>query len=102
MRPGMTKCRRCRTEKAVVELRRHNTAFCKECFLHFFRNQVANAIEHDRMLVEGDRVLVAISGGKDSLALWDVLAEMGYATTGFHIVLWTGEDYATESLELSR
>ena len=30
-----------------------------------------------------DRVLVAVSGGKDSLALWDVLIDLGYDTTGY-------------------
>ena len=92
-----SKCTRCRT-KAVIELRRHNAAFCKECYLRFFREQVRRAIEHDDMLGAADRVLIAVSGGKDSLALWDVLADLGYDTTGYHIVLWTGEDYANDSL----
>ncbi len=96
-----TKCRRC-GGKAVIELRRHNSAFCKECFLHFFSGQVKRAVEHDHMLEPTDRVLVAVSGGKDSLALWDVLLELGYHTTGFHIVLWTGEEYASESLRYSQ
>src|SRR5438552_3950782 len=38
------KCKRCK-EKAVVELRRHNAAFCKDCFFHFFGEQVKRAIE---------------------------------------------------------
>jgi uncharacterized protein (TIGR00269 family) len=99
---SFTKCRRCREAKAVVELRRHNTAFCKPCFLHFFTEQVRHAIKHDDMIRTDDRVLVAVSGGKDSLALWDVLVELGYRTTGYHIVLWTGEDYASESLRACR
>ncbi|MEX0875368.1 MAG: ATP-binding protein [Actinomycetota bacterium] len=98
---NITKCRRCRG-RAVVELRRHNAAFCKECFLHFFRGQVERAIEKEDMLARTDRVVVAVSGGKDSLALWDVLIDLGYDTTGYHIVLWTGEDYATESLRYSQ
>lgn len=97
-----TKCRRCREARAVVELRRHNAAFCRDCFLHFFTNQVERAIEKDRMIAPGDRVMVAVSGGKDSLALWDVLIELGYDTTGYHIVLWTGDDYAKESLDVSQ
>lgn len=91
------KCTRCK-DKAVLELRRHNAAFCKECFLRFFREQVKRAIESDEMLAPPDRVLVAVSGGKDSLALWDVLVELGYDATGYHIVLWTGEEYAGDSL----
>jgi uncharacterized protein (TIGR00269 family) len=95
------KCRRCRG-KAVIELQRHNAAFCKECFLHFFREQVRRAIEREDMLSPTDRVLIAVSGGKDSLALWDALIELGYDATGYHIVLWTGEEYAPESLRHSQ
>jgi uncharacterized protein (TIGR00269 family) len=95
------KCRRCRG-RAVIELRRHNAAFCKECFLRFFREQVKRAVEDEEMLSPTDRVLVAVSGGKDSLALWDVLIELGCDTTGYHIVLWTGEQYAPESLHYSQ
>jgi uncharacterized protein (TIGR00269 family) len=97
----ITKCKRCRG-RAVVELRRHNAAFCRDCFLYFFRGQVERAIEHEDMLSPTDRVLVAVSGGKDSLALWDVLIDLGYDTTGYHIVLWTGEEYATESLRYTQ
>jgi uncharacterized protein (TIGR00269 family) len=97
----VTKCKRC-GGRASVELRRHNTAFCKDCFLHFFREQVRRAIEHESMVDPTDRVLIAVSGGKDSLALWDVLIELGYDTTGFHIVLWTDEEYAPESLAYSQ
>jgi uncharacterized protein (TIGR00269 family) len=96
-----TKCRRCRG-RAVVELRRHNAAFCKDCFLHFFREQVRRAVDDADMLSPTDRVLVAVSGGKDSLALWDVLIDLGYDTTGYHIVLWTGEEYAPESQRYSQ
>ncbi len=98
---NITKCKSCRG-KATIELRRHNAAFCKDCFIHFFREQVRRAVHHESMFDKTDRVLIAISGGKDSLALWDVLIELGYDTTGFHIVLWTGEDYAPESLRISQ
>jgi uncharacterized protein (TIGR00269 family) len=98
---SVTKCRRC-GGRAVVELRRHNAAFCRDCFFHFFKEQVRRAIDHDKMLEPTDRVLVAVSGGKDSLALWDVLCDLGYDTTGYHIVLWTGEEYANESRDRCR
>ncbi|HLA93588.1 MAG TPA: MoaD/ThiS family protein, partial [Actinomycetota bacterium] len=60
------KCRRCKAP-AVVEIRRHNTAFCRDCFLRHVHEQVKRAIEHYHMLGPEDRVLVAVSGGKDSL-----------------------------------
>lgn len=40
-------------------------------------------------------LMVAVSGGKDSLALWDVLHALGYQTTGVHIHL--GIDRFSES-----
>ncbi|MGZ8581445.1 MAG: ATP-binding protein [Actinomycetota bacterium] len=84
------KCRRCRGP-AVVEVRRHNAAFCKECFPRVFTEQVRKAIRRFEMLSHGDRVLVAVSGGKDSLALWDVLLDLGYDATGLYLGLGIGE-----------
>ncbi|MBI3327820.1 MAG: TIGR00269 family protein [Nitrospinae bacterium] len=78
------KCVKCR-DKALVHIRRHNSAFCRACFLEYFTNQVARAIKEERMFTQHDRVLVAVSGGKDSLALWDVLIDLGYETAGLHI-----------------
>lgn len=92
-----TKCTRCRG-RATIELRRHNAAFCRDCFLHFFTEQVKRAIDKEDMFQPDDKILIAVSGGKDSLALWDVLLDLGYDATGYHIVLWTDEEYAPESL----
>jgi uncharacterized protein (TIGR00269 family) len=74
------KCRRCR-EPAVIEVRRHNAGFCQECFLHHCREQVRRTIEDFKMVAPGQRVLVAVSGGKDSLALWDILGDLDFATS---------------------
>ncbi len=89
------KCRRC-GGGAVIELRRHNAAFCAPDFLEFFRNQVREAIRRHRMFTPEEPVLVAVSGGKDSLALWDVLIEEGYRTAGLHLDLGIF-DYSAES-----
>src|SRR5262245_23412583 len=62
----MTKCRRCRG-RAVIELRRHNAAFCEPCFLRYVREQVTRAVDDFDMFEPHDRLLVAVSGGKDSL-----------------------------------
>ncbi len=83
------KCNRCRGP-AVIEVRRHNAAYCKDCFIHVFHEQVKRAIKQHDMFVTGDRILVAISGGKDSLALWDVLLDLGYDATGLYLGLGIG------------
>ena len=83
------KCTRCRAH-AEVQLRAHNAAFCRACFLFYFRRQVERAIDGERMFTRGERLLVAVSGGKDSLALWDVLADLGYEATGLYVGLGIG------------
>ncbi len=94
------KCRRCRGP-AVVDVRRHNAAFCADCFVHHCREQVSRAIEAFDMLARDDRVLVAVSGGKDSLALWDLLLDLGYTVDGLYLGLGIG-DYSARSGELAR
>jgi uncharacterized protein (TIGR00269 family) len=80
------KCRKC-GGAAALELRRHNAAFCPPHFTEFFKKQVTEAIHRYRMLSRDEAVLVAVSGGKDSLALWDVLIDEGYATAGLYLDL---------------
>ena len=96
----MTRCGRCR-ERAVIEVRRHSTAFCRDCFLHYVRGQVSRAIDKYKMIARDDRVLVAVSGGKDSLALWDLLLALGYSADGLYLGLGIG-GYSERSGEVCR
>jgi uncharacterized protein (TIGR00269 family) len=98
-RPAV-KCRVCRAP-AVIEVRRHNAGFCSTCFVKHCSDQVARAIESYRMFGPEDRVLVAVSGGKDSLALWDLLLELGYRADGLYLGLGIG-DYSDRSGEHTR
>jgi uncharacterized protein (TIGR00269 family) len=91
------KCRKC-GGRAALELRRHNTAFCADDFLGFFRCQVLETVRRWKMFGRDEAVLVAVSGGKDSLALWDVLLEAGYRTSGLYIDLGIF-DYSRASRE---
>jgi len=80
----------------VIDVPRHNANFCAPHFLDHCREQVRRAISHWHMLQPGDRVLVAVSGGKDSLALWDLLVDLGYEAVGLYLGLGIG-DYSDES-----
>src|SRR6266508_3814629 len=94
------RCKRCRGP-IVIEVRRHNAAFCRDCFFHYVGQQVTRAIAKHRMLAPTDRVLVAVSGGKDSLALWDLLLQLGYQTDGLYLGLGIG-GYSERSKEICR
>ena len=91
---------RCTTQgcrqTAVLEVQRHRAAYCGEHFVDHVRVLVRDAISRHRMISYSDRVLVAVSGGKDSLALWDVLLDMGYRADGLYLGLGIGE-YSDES-----
>jgi tRNA-5-methyluridine54 2-sulfurtransferase len=85
-----SKCRVCRGP-AIIDLPRHNANFCAEHFEQLCRRQVEKAIADHDMLHPDDRILVAVSGGKDSLAVWDLLVELGYPADGLYIGLGIGE-----------
>jgi uncharacterized protein (TIGR00269 family) len=86
---------------AVIDLPRHNANFCADHLIRFCRSQVAKAIADHHMLAPGERVLVAVSGGKDSLAAWDILRELGYEVDGLYLGLGIGE-YSSSSAEFAR
>lgn len=90
------KCRIC-GGRAQVVLRRHNASFCKEHFNEFFIRQVEKGIKHYKMFDWSDRIMVCVSGGKDSLVLWYLLHKMGFDTTGMYINLGIGE-YSERSM----
>jgi tRNA-5-methyluridine54 2-sulfurtransferase len=94
------KCTVCRGP-AVIDIRRHNGNFCVEHFLRLCRDQVQRAIDEHDMLARGERALVAVSGGKDSLAVWDILLDLGYQADGLYIGLGIG-DYSDESARHAR
>jgi uncharacterized protein (TIGR00269 family) len=94
------KCTVCKGP-AVIDIRRHNANFCQEHFLRLCRDQVARAIKDFEMLAPDERALVAVSGGKDSLAVWDILLELGYQADGLYLGLGIG-DYSDRSGEMAR
>ncbi|GGI04661.1 ATP-binding protein [Egicoccus halophilus] len=93
---GAPRCVVCRAP-AVIEEPRHRAAWCPTHFVDHVHNQVRKAIDHplagrprERMCSYDDHLLVAVSGGKDSLALWDVLLTLGYRVDGLYIGLGIG------------
>lgn len=83
----------------MINMRQHKLALCATHFVDWVRKQTQRTIEKYRMFTPDERVLVAVSGGKDSLALWDILLDLGYHADGLYIGLGIdgGLDYSGQS-----
>jgi uncharacterized protein (TIGR00269 family) len=96
------KCKKC-GGKAVINMRQHKLGLCKDHFLEWIPQQTQRFIEKYQMFGWDERVLVAVSGGKDSLSLWDVLHRLGYHADGLYINLGIddGTNYSAQSQRLT-
>lgn len=88
-------CKKC-PQRAAIKLPQHNVSFCKDCFTEFVHSQVAKAIKNQKMFSPDDRILVAVSGGKDSLTLWAILLKLGYRADALYVDLGIGH-YSVQS-----
>ena len=96
------RCRKC-GEKASVNMRQHKLALCKTHYLEWLPEQTERFITKYHMFTREERVLVAVSGGKDSLSLWDILVQLGYQADGLYLGLGIdgGIGYSDESHRLA-
>jgi tRNA-5-methyluridine54 2-sulfurtransferase len=91
------KCRVC-GQPASINLRSYKTALCDKDFITFFEKRVRSTIDKYHLIVEGDTPIVAVSGGKDSLALWHLMNKLDIACDGIYIDLGI-EGYSDMSLD---
>ena len=87
------RCRKC-GQKAVINMRQHRLSLCQEHYLEWIPEQTERFIKKYEMFTHHEKLLVAVSGGKDSLALWDVLWRLGYQVDGLYTNLGIDEDIA--------
>ena len=92
------KCKKCGA-KASVNMRQHKLALCKEHYLEWMPEQTERFIKKYEMFTREEKILVAVSGGKDSLGLWDILVRLGYQADGLYLGLGIdgGIGYSHES-----
>lgn len=96
------KCSRCES-RAVVRVPYAKLNLCRDHFLGYIEERVYRTVERYKMLRGAKRLLVALSGGKDSLSLLYLLnslkGRLGLeAVVGFHLDLGIGE-YSKASSE---
>jgi len=90
---------------AVVYLRFARRALCSKHFSEFVVSRVESMLRRAGLLREGVRILAAVSGGKDSSTMLDVMASLsrkhGFVVYALHIYLGLGE-YSDHLLEATR
>lgn len=96
------KCKKC-GERASINMRQHRMALCKDHFIEWIPEQTERFIKKYNMFTREEKILVAVSGGKDSLALWDILTRLGYKADGLYLGLGIdgGVNYSDESHRLT-
>ena len=80
------RCRKCGL-KAAINIHEHRLSLCKDHFLEWLPEYTEKTIKKYSLANKQDRMIIAVSGGKDSLSLWDILWRLGYTTEGIHINL---------------
>ncbi|WP_460041746.1 tRNA-5-methyluridine(54) 2-sulfurtransferase [Thermococcus atlanticus] len=94
------KCRFCE-RPAFIKLHYPKMYLCPEHFTEYFERKVKRTIERYKLLRPDERVLVVVSGGKDSAVTAHVLKKLGYSIECLHINLGIGE-YSEKSEEYAR
>ena len=94
-------CRKCKQKKAVINIRAYRLPLCDECYPKWFMDRTRKVIKEFSLIKKDDRILTAVSGGKDSLSLWYALCKMGYNADGLYIHLGI-DGYSDRSLEKCR
>jgi uncharacterized protein (TIGR00269 family) len=94
------RCRKCAGE-SVINMRQHRLALCETHFVEWVQKVTLRFIEKHRMFEPDDRILVAVSGGKDSLSLWSLLLKLGFQADGLYMDLGIddGSGYSRKSGE---
>ena len=96
------KCDRCENQAAYTR-KYSGQKLCSQCFSNSIVRKTAKTISKYNMIKYDDLVAVAVSGGKDSLALLKIIHEMA-STHHFKIIVITIDEgiagYRNEALEI--
>ena len=96
------RCTQCGAE-AVINMPQHRLKLCGEHLVAWAAKMTQKAIDRYGLFTRDERILVAVSGGKDSLALWDILQQLDYASEGLYIHLGIDhEGYSDVSQEAAQ
>lgn len=67
------KCSKCGNPKVIIKKDQSGQLLCKNCFIESIEKKAIKTIRKEKLLNKGDKVLVALSGGKDSVTTLEIL-----------------------------
>ena len=67
------KCSKCGNPKVIFKREQSGQLLCKDCFIESIEKKVIKTVRKEKLLDKGDKVLVALSGGKDSVTTLEIL-----------------------------
>jgi len=99
------KCTACKRKDAFFFRLYSGERLCKKCFVESIEKKVRATIVKHKMLSFHDRVAIAVSGGKDSISLLNVLSQMEQKYPKASLVAVTVDEgihgYRDEALEIA-
>ena len=69
----MKTCSKCGATPVIIKRKASGQMLCKDCFIESITDKVLKGIRRNKLIEKGDKVAVALSGGKDSVMVLDIL-----------------------------
>lgn len=69
----MDSCDKCGNPQIIIKMKRSGQKLCRECFIEATREKVLHDIRKYKLVDKGDKVLLGLSGGKDSVMALEIL-----------------------------
>jgi uncharacterized protein (TIGR00269 family) len=69
----MNLCDKCGNPNIIIKRKQSGQKLCKDCFIESIQKKVLKDIRKYKLIEKGDKVLIGLSGGKDSVMLMDIL-----------------------------
>jgi uncharacterized protein (TIGR00269 family) len=69
----MNVCTKCGNPHVIIKKKQSGQKLCRECFIETTKEKVLHDIRKYKLIEKGDKVLLGLSGGKDSVMLLDIL-----------------------------
>ncbi|WP_407375932.1 TIGR00269 family protein [Methanobrevibacter sp.] len=66
-------CSKCGNPKVIFKRPQSGQLLCRDCFIESIEKKVIKTVKKEKLLDKGDKVLVALSGGKDSVTTLEIL-----------------------------